>query len=293
MRGVSLGHLTLPIHRISDLRWEVLIGDTLLAEDEVFAKDWTYYDDVNVKCSFELDLREVQDELRLGSAAKFGAAIVARSTGAPLVIVSDVRTVGSGRQQIYLSVPGDQISGTLSVEFQLSLLELNSEVVSPFAPKKLGNTVFRLERKITLEGSAPRLPMLPVSFAEHGFAGSSRSLWWLRLTTRDLSVSASAAIWLWLNSDNSYIEELLRDSESAESAPWLRFLELDFMRQLLREALSSDELSLEMDYPEDSLGQVLSSVVRLLGGSLSQVRQRYREDAGRVEAELQAKVGGK
>ncbi|MEQ4565254.1 hypothetical protein [Paenarthrobacter sp. CAP02] len=270
-----------------------MIGDTLLAEDEVFAKDWTYYDDVNVKCSFELDLREVQDELRLGSAAKFGAAIVARSTGAPLVIVSDVRTVGSGRQQIYLSVPGDQISGTLSVEFQLSLLELNSEVVSPFAPKKLGNTVFRLERKITLEGSAPRLPMLPVSFAEHGFAGSSRSLWWLRLTTRDLSVSASAAIWLWLNSDNSYIEELLRDSESAESAPWLRFLELDFMRQLLREALSSDELSLEMDYPEDSLGQVLSSVVRLLGGSLSQVRQRYREDAGRVEAELQAKVGGK
>ncbi|MBU8866627.1 hypothetical protein [Paenarthrobacter aromaticivorans] len=270
-----------------------MIGDVSLGEEEILAKDWTYYDDILVKLSFELDLDETQELLGLDQAAVLGAVIVARSTGTPLIVTSDVLEVRSGRQQIYLSIPGYQISGTLSLEFQISLLEVKGISNSPFAPKKLGNTVFELTRKIVLEGTAPRLPMLPVSFAEHGFAGSSNALWWLRLTTHDLATSASAAIWLWLNSDNDYITRMLQDSESAEAETWLRFLEMDFMRQLLREALNSEELSLEMDYPEESLGHVLSSVVRLLGGTIDQVQQRYREDPGRVEAELQAKVSGK
>jgi hypothetical protein len=153
----------------------------------------------------------------------------------------------------------------LSLEFQISVLDVGHAVESPFAPKRLGNTVFRVDRKIVLEGTAPRLPMLPVSFAEHGIAGSS----------------------------NPFISKMLEDSDSSESDAWLRFLELDFMRQLLREALSSDELSLQTEYPEESLGYVLSGVVRLLGESLDQVQQRYREDPGRVEAELQSKVGAK
>ncbi len=134
--------------------------------------------------------------------------------------------------------------------------------------------------------------MLPVSFADHGIVGSDKSLWWLRLTTRDLTATASSAIWLWLNVDNAFIMQLLENSETPESVAWLRFLEIDFMRQLLREALGNDELSLDVPYAEESLGYVLSSLVRLLGNSLEQLRLKYQEDPGRVEAELQAKVGG-
>lgn len=283
----------LPLQEVSRLTWEIQVGESPLADDEVVAKDWTYYDDIYIKCSFEIDLKEARESLRLAPAARLGAALIARSSGTPLVIPSEIHEVRTGHQQIYFTVPGYQISGSLSVEFQLSLLDQNFEPRSPFAPKKLGNTVYRVERKVVLEGTAPRLPMLPVSFTEHGFSGAGNSLWWLRLTNHDLMTSASAAIWLWLNSDNPYVITMLESSESGEAETWLRFLEIDFMRQLLREALNHDELSFEMDYPEDSLGHVLASVVRLLGESLDQVKQRYREDAGRVEAELQAKIGGK
>jgi hypothetical protein len=265
----------------------------LLPAGETLAEDWTYYDDIFIKCSFDLNLRDALLRLRLPRDARLGAVIIARSSGTPLITTSEVIDVRGMRQQVYLTLPGNQISGTLTLEFQISVLAIGHAVESPFAPKRLGNTVFRNDRRIVLEGTAPRLPMLPVSFAEHGIAGSSTSLWWLRLTTRDLAASASAAIWLWLNADNPFISRMLEDSESSESDAWLRFLEVDFMRQLLREAISSDELSLQTDYPEESLGYVLSSVVRLLGESLDQVRQRYREDPGRVEAELQSKVGAK
>lgn len=291
MRGVSFGHLTLPLQAMSTLSWEVSVGETPLADGETLAEDWTYYDDIYVKCSYQLDLKDVLKRLRLSPDARLGAVIIARSSGTPFITTSEVIQVRNGRQQVYLTVPADQISGTLSLEFQISVVAVGPAVESPLAPKRLGNTVFRVDRKIVLEGTAPRLPMLPVSFAEHGIAGSTNSLWWLRFTTRDLAASASSAIWLWLNADNPSISRMLEDSDSSESDAWLRFLELDFMRQLLREALSSEELSLQTDYPEESLGAVLSGVVRLLGESLDQVQQRYREDPGRVEAELQSRVG--
>lgn len=291
MQAISFGYLTLPIEEISTLAWEVSAGDSPLADDDLIVEDWTYYDDIFVKCSFELDLETTLRCLRLPPGARLGAVVIARSTGTPLIMTSDVRQIRSGRQQIYLTVPGSQVSGALSLEFQISLLDPGRVVESPFAPKRLGNTVFRVERKILLEGIAPRLPMLPVSFSDHGIVGSESSLWWLRLTTRDLAASASSAIWLWLNVDNSFISRMLEVSDSPESETWLHFLEIDFMRQLLREALSNEELSLQVPYPEESLGYVLSSLVRLLGNSLDQLRQRYQEDPGRVEAELQAKAG--
>lgn len=293
MQGVSLGHLTLPLENVSTLAWEISVGDTPLAGEEMLAENWTYYDDVYVKCSFELNLEASLRSLRLRPDARLGAVIIARPSGTPLILTSEVRTVRSGRQQIYLTVPGSQVSGALLLEFQISLLDGGRPAEIDFAPKKVGNTVFRVDRKVLLEGAAPRLPMLPVSFADHGIVASERSLWWLRLTTSDLFASASAAIWLWMNVDNPSILVMLEDADSPEAEAWLRFLQVDFMRQLLREALSNDELSLEVAYPEESLGYVLCSVVKLLSASLDQLQQRYREDPGRVEAELQAKIGGK
>lgn len=292
MQAISFGFLTLPIEEVSTLAWEISVGDSPLADGQPAAEDWTYYDDILIKCSFELELEQALGRLRLPASAGLGAVLVARSSGTPLIIASDVCILRGGRQHIYFTVPGTQVSGALSLEFQISLLSPGNRLESPLAPKRLGNTVFRVERKILLEGIAPRLPMLPVSFADHGIVGSDKSLWWLRLTTRDLSASASSAIWLWLNVDNTFIMQLLENGENPESAAWLRFLEIDFMRQLLREALGNDELSLEVPYAEESLGYVLSSLVRLLGNSLEQLRLRYQEDPGRVEAELQAKVGG-
>lgn len=84
---------------------------------------------------------------------------------------------------------------------------------------------------------------------------------------------------------------MLDDPDASESKVWLQFLEVDFLRQLLREALSHDELSLSVEYPEGSLGAVLSGVVRLLGESIEFVQSRYTDDPGRVEAELQSRVG--
>lgn len=291
MRAISLGHLTIPLESVPKLSWQLAIGDTVLPDGQDVAEQWTYHDDVNVSCSFSLDFEDALSRLMLPPGSSLGAVMVARNSGTPIVLVSDVLPVTGGQQELYFSVPADQLSGTLSLEFQIALTSEAGPGAHLLAPRKAGHIVFSSNRRLVLEGTAPRLPMLPVNFSDHGIPNASGSLWWLRLMTRDLYASASSAVWLWLNVENKSIKSMLDNPDAVEAEVWLQFLEIDFLRQLLREALSHDDLELTAEYPENSLGSALSGVVRLLGESAEYVRTRYEDDAGRVEAELQAKIG--
>lgn len=291
MQAVSFGHLTIPLEAAPKLSWELALGGSILADGQEIAEQWTYYDDVEVVCTFEMDLADARERLILPSEATLGALVVARSSGTPVVLASEVLRISGGQQQLVFSVPADRVSGTLLLEFQIVLAAPPEAAGHPLSPNRVGHTVFRAARRLVLEGMAPRLPMLPVNFSDHGIPNGSKSLWWLRLMTRDLYASASSAVWLWMNADNKAIQSMLENPEAPESAAWLNFLEIDFMRQLLREALSHEELSLGAEYPDDSLGAVLVGIVRLLGESLESLRGRYKDDPGRVEAELQSKVG--
>jgi len=291
MRTISLGYLTIPLESLPKLSWKLALGDAVLPEGQEVAEQWTYHDDVNVTCSFSLDLEDARSRLMLASESSLGAVIVARSSGTPIVLASDVVLVVGGQQVLHFSVPADQLSGTLSLELQIALTADAGSDAHALSPNKAGHIVFRSERRLVLEGTAPRLPMLPVNFSDHGIPNGSGALWWLRLMTRDLHATASSAVWLWMNVENKSIQSMLDNPDVPESEVWLKFLEIDFLRQLLREALSHDELELTIDYPDNSLGSALSGVVRLLGESVDYVRSRYKDDPGRVEAELQAKVG--
>lgn len=292
MRAISLGHLTIPLETVPKLSWQLAIGDTVLPEGQDIAEQWTYHDDVNVTCSFSLNLKDALSRLMLPPGPSLGAVVVARNSGTPIVLASDVLPVVGGQQELYFSVPAEQLSGTLSLEFQIALTSEAGPDSHVLAPQKVGHIVFRSDRRLVLEGTAPRLPMLPVNFSDHGIPNAAGSLWWLRLMTRDLYASASSAVWLWMNVENESIKSMLDNPDAAESEVWLKFLEVDFLRQMLREALSHDELDLTAEYPEHSLGSALSGVVRLLGESVDYVRTKYKDDPGRVEAELQAKIGG-
>ncbi|MGJ0386109.1 hypothetical protein [Paenarthrobacter nicotinovorans] len=258
---------------------------------EEVAEGWTYYDDIHVTCSYEIDLADALSRLQLPGDASLGAVLIARCSGTPIVQTSGVEIVRTGFQQLSFTVPAEQLAGTLSLEFQISSAQTLTFGVNAISPHKLGHTVFRMDRRLILEGTAPRLPMLPVRFSEYDLQDSQESLWWLKLMTKDLHASAASAIWLWMNIENQSVQAMLDNPDASESGVWLKFLKIDFARQLLREALDHEELTLSEGYPEASLGHALSGVVRLLGETVEYVRARYNDDPGRVEAQLQAKVG--
>lgn len=292
MKNVSYGHLTLNDSVVHNISWDYYLDGQSVAPQDDGLENWNHLSTVGVSCTVTVELEEIRRTLEIANDLVLSWQIVAKCKPSPIAIASQSIAIVSGRQEISLTLPPGSISGQLSLELSLIVSVPSKFKVAGFAPNTVGQTVYRTQTKLILEGTAGQLPLLPVSFAEHGVPHASTSLWWLRFLSRDLDESANSSLWLWLNTDNPELEPLIEQSEPMIGSLWLKFLKVDFVRQLLTEALRNPELDLGYSYPEGSLGEMLSGVVRLVGASKSDVRAEYDDDPGRVEAKLQALVNG-
>lgn len=289
MRTVSVGHLVLEEGMVEDPRWEFSINGTTVKLEEGRILDWNYFSDIRVVCTIELDLGAARRYLEADEDLALAWVIVARSSASPLITTSSPLDVRGGVQEVTMDIPGSVLGGILTVGLQMGV-SAPSRSGSSFAPSRAGHVVYQSATQVILEGDAGQLPILPVSFSDHGIPNPSSSLWWLRLLSRDLQDQANAALWMWINTDNPELDPLVRQRDSEANDVWMRVLKIDFVRQLLREAIAHPDLEDTSDYPDGSLGALLLGVTRLVGTSLDEVRSRYTDDPGRVEADLQGAV---
>lgn len=291
MRTISVGHLVLEEGMVEDPRWEFSINGAIAKLEERRVLDWNYFSDISVTCTVEVDLGAVRQCLEIAEDLTLAWVIVARSSVSPLITTSPPLEVCAGPQEVTMNIPGTVLGGILTLGLEMGVSSPSSRKEgSSFAPNRAGHVVYQNATQIVLEGDAGQLPILPVSFSDHGVPNPSSSLWWLRLLSKDLQDQANAALWMWLNTDNPELDPLIQQKESEASDVWMRVLKIDFVRQLLREAISHPDLEEASDYPDGSLGALLLGVTRLVGTSLEEVRSRYADDPGRVEADLQGAV---
>jgi hypothetical protein len=290
MRSVSVGHLVLDDEQVAQPQWEFALNGQATAVTDGALTDWNYFTDISVGCTVSADLKEVRETLSTGDDTGFAWVLIARSTGSPVITASRPVEVKGVPQEIRMELPAASLGGSLTVELQMAVCRAPAVTSHSFSPSKVGHTVYSAETRVALEGDGGQLPLLPVSFKSQGIKNASTALWWLKVMSHDLYAPANAALWLWLNTDNEVLRPLLESAGSEGGATWLQFLKIDFTRQLLREALTNKDLDTSLSYPEGSFGEVLTSVVHLVGSSLENVRSKYEEDPGQVEAELQAIV---
>ena len=292
MRSISYGHNVLDDDAIAAVNWQYSINGQMVQPTDEALADWNYYTDITVSASVSLSVSEAKEKLGLGPDARVCWVLIARSTGAPVITRSVPRVAINGAQDIPLKIPASSLGGILSVELVLSLFEPSSSNTNPFAPTEVGHVIYTSMTKVRLEGNSGQVAILPTSFKDQGLSNPSSGLWWLRMMSQDLDGSASGSIWVWLNTDNPAMNALIEKAGSETSLLWLKFLKLDFTRQLLREALQNPDLDQNTEYLEGSLGALFTSVVKLLGPSLEIVKSKYLEDPGRLEAELQGAIEG-
>lgn len=292
MRKISLGHLVLEDGLIEPPEWEYAINGQAVKISEGTIPDWNYFSDLDVSCRMTLDLAAASRELQAPEDLVLAWVLVARSSLSPVITTSAPVPVTGGIQEVAITVPASTLGGVLSLELEMGVLSPSKQPAGNFAPSQVGHTVYRASSKIGLEGDAGQLPILPVSFVDHGIINPKSSLWWLRVLSKDLYEPAGATLWMWLNTDNPQLQPLIDHVDSEAGEIWMQVLKMDFVRQLLREALDHGDLDESNDYPEGSLGALLLSVVKLVGSSVKEVRSKYSDDAGRVEADLQGVVNG-
>lgn len=292
MRRVSVGHLVLEEGMVDVAEWTYFVEGKPLGAGTESLDDWNYFSNLRVSCIVSLDLAAVYEMLGVPEDQELAWVLVARSTSNLLITASNPCVVRDGVQEIACELPSSDLGGVLTVDLEMGLTQPVIDTLSPFAPSRIGHTVFRTFSRVVLEGDAGQLPILPVSFKSHGVKNPGSSWWWLRFLSNDLLDSANSALWMWLNTDNDLLRVLIEQPDSEPGKTWMRFLKVDFVRQLLREALSHPELNDVDEYPDGSLGALLKGVIKLVGASVEEVRSRYSEDGGLVEANLQGAVNG-
>lgn len=292
MKYISLGHLTLSDENVSDIEWHVSLDGQIVNPVDDALTEWNYFSNIGLSCVLTVELDQVRRTLEIANDLQLSWFMVTSCRPSPVAITSQPFPLIDGRQEISLTLPPGSVSGQLSIELMLTVSSPSKFEIEGFAPKKVGQTVYRTTKKLSLEGEGGQLPLLPVSFREQNIPHADSSLWWLRILTKELDESANSALWLWINTDNVEMEPLIDQIDGPSSQLWLKFLQLDFVRQLLSEGLRNHDLDTNLTYPDGSLGELLAGVVKLVGASIEDVRADYGDDPGRVEAKLQAIVNG-
>lgn len=290
-RDVSHGYLQIEESQVNNLSWEFIVDDAPVAPWESAFGRWAYFSTMEVRCAVDLSLGEAHKSLGITEETSLGWVIVLRSSAMPKTVSSFPVEVVDGDQSIAITVAPGTVGGKLHAELLLLVLDSTESGANVFAPTVPGQVVFRTSTQIILEGSGSQLPILPVSFREQGFVHAQSANWWLRVNSNDLHSSSNSALWLWINTDNEALQVMLSAPESVEGSIWLKFLSIDFARQLLRIAIEHESFDTNEEYPEGSLGETLTSVVQLLGSSIDSVKAKYLDDPSRIETELQAIIG--
>lgn len=291
MREVSFSHLTLDSKAALVVEWKAKLENGEISDLPETMIDWNYYSEIEIGCVVTADLAEILSEVGLVSGQEIAVVITAKSTATPSVHQSLPKSLVDGNQYVSLSLLGEDLGGSLTVELVLALAKVNRSPASPLSPTKVGSVLASESRRILLEGAAPRLPIMPVSFTAMGIPNGQYGFWWLKLLSRDLYSSAASSVWLWMNSENPRVSKMLANADSPRGSEDIGFLRFDFLRQLLIFALGHEEFDVQHDYPDGSLGALLSGIVLVVGDSMQEVRSLYDDDPGYIEVLLQSSLG--
>ena len=292
MRVVSRGYLSLLGSDVQIDPWSISLGDADSQASPVELQDWSYYQPVKVKVSVVAEKSNLLRRLQLGDDAVLAVVVIWTSPGTSLRGASVVVPVGANETPVEFELDGGLLRGDLRLECQIVLKRASDQELSPLAPREPGAVVWSSEHSIRLEGTGSRMPVIAVPFSEHLSDTGHHGLWWLQVTSSDLSSPAESALWMWLNEENVMIQDLLGFPENDGPIVTQHLLKLDFYRQLVEVGLRNEDFSLEEEYPVGSLGAVIADPVSLLGRHLSELRSILSNDPHRLEAEIQSRLGG-
>jgi hypothetical protein len=247
---------------------------------------------MEISVTVDVDVDAVLLALGLGSDAKLGLVIIWTCAATSLRGSSTIAVLDGGETTARLGLDGGNLRRDVRLECQVVLVQPSVAPSSLFAPDAPGAILWAAARLVKLEGSGARLPILAVSFSKHLTSVSAGAMWWLRIEGDDLDAPADSALWLWINEESPIVREMLNKPNSERSKLTSHFMRLDLYRQLVAFGLEHDLFNLDAEYEEGSLGAVIAAPLRLFNDDSATLRARYRDDPQRLEAELQARVGG-
>ena len=295
-RVVTLPFLTSDGARVRMAGWSLSTGDATIEghEDGCSLPHWEYGVDLDVKVRFAIDLDALRADCGLPPGAEVGLSLAWMSSRTALRGATPAVPVESaGEREIALALSGAELGGMLSLQ-GLVVLTRPAPTDDALVASRVGSRLWTQPAplQVALEGSGPRFPTAPVSFASAGLGVPEGAAWYLEMGS-DLESSFLGSSCLYLNTDNERVAELLRNPESPQGSVLMTVLKADLAGQLMARASVEEDLDPEGEYPPESLGSVLQGALRATGfpGGAAGARTQFRAAPEFAYAWIKASAG--
>ena len=287
----ALPYRTAPPSSVEHRSWEIVLDDDLVELPDAMA-DWDYRMNLSLRKSVTVDVDMLHQATGLPSSAKFALAVVWTATGSGLKAAAQrVVLPDSGKHVVDLAadLAGTQLGGLLTLDTVLVLAEAFDG--PPASPRRAGSVLWSDRQTVRLQGDAPQFPIAVVDFSKTQFPAAAG--WYVQISG-DLGTAAMGALLLLINERKRELVEAFE--RAAKPRPIDRALlsavYADVARTLLEHALREPEFVLEGDYPDESLGATLQSLVAGLfpAVTIDHLRRRLEQSPRLFASELQDAV---
>lgn len=288
MRKPIVPFLTPPSSAVSHGDWllKSIDGDAPLPKE---VPHWDYQTVLELAAPVWVDRASVADACRLDRASGLAVLVMARSnhTNAELLAKRlDLPMDDTFDLAVELSLEGLELGGRLTLETLLVVTD--PKPLDLLAPQQPGSIIWRTAHWTDLEGIGTQFPTDTLDFRAAGLHPDAG--WQFKVDMSDPDARFMASARLTLNSGHPAIARLLTGATDAGTDQLLRTLNWDVTRQMVREALSSEDVvALDIDSEATSVAGVLRNLIGRIWPleSIATLQLWSLSDPARIEVHLQ------
>jgi hypothetical protein len=242
------------------------------APDRIAAWDMSHT--LRLRRHIELDLDRVIAETRLRRPRLAISVVYVSDFEDEACRITLDQETGVVPVEIEVELDGAALGSTVTLLTSLVLTESSAAIQGPVAWRR-GSILWQDPRKITLFGNSSQFPLMEIDFTAEGLDPASP--WFVQIGP-DLELPAMGSILLLLNERFPLVTAAAKelDADRPELAVVRSALYTDVGRVLVETALSHEEIG--DDWPDDSLGAVLSALLLSRFSEPVDVLRRIREN---------------
>lgn len=288
----SRGYRPLPFTAARAERWSVSVEGGPSYENLPVATDWTYFQGIRARVELLIEHPGLHARLGVAPDAQLGVTLSWRTRRVGLRGTSAPVPIERAETAAFADIPAGAMGGILALEARIIMLDPGRGSEDPLAPSEVGAILWSDTWSVTLEGVAPRLPIVPVPAGRDPFFDYHDARWYVSVDVADLEAPIDAVVRIFVNDANENVRRMMLEPEGDAASAMTSSLLIDVQRELIRLALDDDTaFAPDHDYPEGSLGAAMSTSLKLFGGDFDELQARAHYDAARFDVQIQGLLG--
>lgn len=254
---------------------------------------WDYLTDLELRRNIRVDIDRTRQRSGLGSDAVLMLSSVWTSSGSNLRGPGHpVRITGAGIQTIEMAfkLTGAELGGTLILDTAL-VVAFPGSSLRPAAPRRAGSVLWSDRHSLRLQGDAPQFPIAVIDFDKTSFP--SDAAWHLQISD-NLESATMGSLLLLVNERNAPAVAAVQNAERPRDTDKLVLsaMKADVSRIMVEHALRNGDFQEGADFPDDSVGETLMTLVGQLfpGMSITDLKLRHENQPNLFASDVQNAV---